>query len=143
MILYLDTSALVKVYVEEPGREAVMREVERAAAVATSRVSYAEARAAFARKRREGGFDRKALTALADRLDSEWLAYTVVDVSEAVVRRAGELADKHALRGYDSVQLSSALALKFEGADVAFGCFDRSLHRAARRERFKVPVFRT
>jgi len=38
VILYLDTSALVKLYVEEPGSRAVVAAVEEAAGVATVRV---------------------------------------------------------------------------------------------------------
>ena len=48
--LYLDTSALVKLYVEEEGRETVFEAVEGADRVATSTVAYAESRAAFDRK---------------------------------------------------------------------------------------------
>lgn len=53
MIVYLDTSALVKLYVDEPGTQEVARWIQRATAVSTSRVSYVEARAAFARRYRE------------------------------------------------------------------------------------------
>jgi predicted nucleic acid-binding protein len=45
MILYLDTSALVKLYVKEPGSKAVRVLLERAHVVSTSRVAYVEMRA--------------------------------------------------------------------------------------------------
>jgi predicted nucleic acid-binding protein len=143
VILYLDTSALVKLYVEEPGRRAVVAEVERAGTVATARVTYAEARAAFARKRREGGLDRQGLRRVVEHLDAEWAAFTVVDVSEPVIRGAGALAERHALRGYDAIQLAAALALTRHGGDVAFACFDRHLRRAARREKLQAPALST
>ena len=54
MILYLDTSALVKLYVEEDGSEEVSTAVRDASRVATSAVAYPEARATFARLEREG-----------------------------------------------------------------------------------------
>ena len=54
MILYLDTSALVKLYVEEPNSEEVRSAVDGAVAVAVSEVSYTEARSALARREREG-----------------------------------------------------------------------------------------
>jgi len=54
MILYLDTSALVKVYVEEEGSPLVQGLIAGASLVATSRIAYAEARAALARASREG-----------------------------------------------------------------------------------------
>jgi uncharacterized protein with PIN domain len=54
MILYLDTSALVKLYVEEPGSRAVRALLERAQVVSTSRVAYVEMWAGLARKLRQG-----------------------------------------------------------------------------------------
>lgn len=140
MILYLDTSALVKLYVDEPGRPAVVGQVDAAVAVATVRVTYAEARAAFARKRREGGLDTKGLRQVVERFDGEWAAYTVVDVSEPLVRRAGILAERHGLRGYDAIQLAAAIELQREGGNVSLACFDDRLRRAARRERLRAPA---
>lgn len=45
MILYLDTSALVKLYVRERGSVSVRALVEQADVVASSVIAYAEARA--------------------------------------------------------------------------------------------------
>jgi predicted nucleic acid-binding protein len=135
VILYLDASALVKLYVEESGSEAVATRLERAEAVVTVRVTYAEARAAFARHRREGGLTVPALRRVVRQLDGEWGTYNVVDVSDPIVRRAGALAERHALRGYDAVQLAAALDLRDAGADLEFACFDDRLARAASRER--------
>jgi len=57
LIVYLDTSALVKLYAEEEeGGELVRRAVAEAERIATSTVAYAEARAGLARKLREGVF---------------------------------------------------------------------------------------
>jgi len=53
MMLYLDTSALVKLYVDEPMSRDLAIAVDEAEAIATSLLAYAEARAAFARARRE------------------------------------------------------------------------------------------
>ena len=54
MMLYLDTSALVQLYVDEKKSKTVKQAVHQADAVATSLLAYTEARAAFARSRREG-----------------------------------------------------------------------------------------
>lgn len=140
MILYLDTSALVKLYVEEPGRGVVMRELDAAGAVATVRIAYVEARAAFARKRREGGLDGKALRRVAERLDEDWAAFSVVDVGEPLVRRAGNLAERYDLRGYDAVHLAAAMELARGGGDVSFACFDERLRAAARRVKLRAPA---
>ena len=52
MTLYLDTSSLVKLYVEEGAAQEVRALVGKAAVVATSSVANAEARAALARQAR-------------------------------------------------------------------------------------------
>ena len=62
MKLYLDTSALVKLYVEEEGSATVREAIARAETVATTVIVYVEACAAFARRRREDDY-REATTA--------------------------------------------------------------------------------
>jgi uncharacterized protein len=59
MIVYLDTSSLVKVYVDEAGSRGIVELIDKAMAAATSMVAYAESRAAFARRMREGAFTKK------------------------------------------------------------------------------------
>ena len=132
MILYLDTSSLVKLYVEEEGSEAVRSQVSRAAFVATSMIAYVEARAAFARKRREGGLSEAEYARVLDEFGREWGTYLAVEVSEAIVTVAGDLAEGHDLRGFDAMHLASALALRDKmQSPVVFSCADRRLTEAA------------
>jgi predicted nucleic acid-binding protein len=138
VIVYLDTSALVKPYVEEAESTAVVTCVERATSVTTARVSYAEARAAFARSRREGGLTLAGLRAVVRNLDVEWGAYDVVEIHEPLVRRAAQLAERHALRGSDAIHLAAALEVRSASADVEFASFDSRLNHAAARERLRL-----
>jgi predicted nucleic acid-binding protein len=138
VILYVDTSALVKLYVEEVGTLEVISRVERAEAVATALVTYAEARAALARHQRQGGISGAELRRVVRELNREWTTYNVVHLSDALVHSAGSLAERHALRGYDAVQLATALELRAVGGVVEFCAFDDRLNRAARRERLIV-----
>lgn len=133
MILYLDTSALVKRYVEEPGSDLVDRLVGEATVVATSRVAYPEARAAFARRAREGAMTRAQLKRVVASLDSELDAWVWVELDAAIAKEAGRLAETRALRGFDAIHLGSALALRagFDGRSVTFLAFDERLGRAA------------
>lgn len=139
MILYLDASALVKLYVEEAGTPVVVGRIQHAEAVATALVTYAEARAALARHRREGALSTAELRRTVRELDREWGTYNVIDLTDLLVRSAGALAERHALRGYDAVQLAAALDLRASGATVEFCAFDTRLNHAARRERLVVP----
>jgi predicted nucleic acid-binding protein len=139
VIAYLDTSSLVKLYVEEDGSDEVRQLVGDAGAVATSAVAYAEARAAFARLKRERHLTPAEHRRVRAALDSDWPQYVVVHVSDALCLRAGELAERRALRGFDAVHLASYLALAETAAsDVTFSSFDRPLTRAATNERRQI-----
>jgi predicted nucleic acid-binding protein len=138
LIAYLDTSSLVKLYVEEQGRTAVVALVERADSIATSRITYAETRAALARLRRDRWLSAAALKDCVTQLDERWPGYRLVEVTEELVRRAGNLAERYALRGYDAVQLAAATELRIAGADLVFSSFDARLNTAVRRERIRV-----
>ena len=138
MIAYLDTSALVKLYVEEEGSALVHEAVKGAEESLTSVVAYPEARAALARARRERVLTPADYRATVDALDADWGALGVVQAEEGLARRAGLLAEKHALRGFDAIHLASGLA-SIGGADGAvFICFDGRLAQGARREGLKV-----
>ncbi len=133
MTLYLDTSSLVKLYVAEAGSDAVRRLVDKADIVATATIAYPEARAALARRRREGDLPPRAVAAAKRALDDDWAKYLTVDVTPGLCREAGALAERHALRGYDSVHLAAFLAVaRAAGKNaVEFSCFDDRLTRAA------------
>lgn len=133
MVVYFDTSALVKLYtVEEEGRELVREAVQEAERVATSTIAYAEARAALARKKREGLFTEEQHRHAVSDLDEDWPNYARLNISNVLAYRAGELAERYALRGYDSVHLASALRFAERFEDLRFLAFDGRLTDAAR-----------
>jgi predicted nucleic acid-binding protein len=135
MILYLETSDLVKLYVREDGSDAVRQAVSEASSVASSSVAYVEARAAFARKFRERGLTAKTYAVVKDDLDRDWERIFVLNLTAAVVRVAGDLAEKHGLRGYDAIHLASALELKNAvPSPIRFSSSDTKLADAARSE---------
>jgi predicted nucleic acid-binding protein len=132
--LYLDTSSLVKLYIAEPGSDAVRRLVDEAVVVATSGIAYPETRAALARRRRERALTPAAFTLATRAFEDDWSRYLAVDVSVSICREAGELAERYRLRGYDSVHLASYLevARRAGAAETRFSSFDERLNRAAR-----------
>lgn len=134
MTLYLDTSALVKLYVAEAGSPTVRAWVQGAGLMVTVVASYAEARATFARLRRAGELSLADLRRITGELDSAWRGFALVDLDEPLAFRAGRLAEEHALRGYDAVQLAAAVAARPDGGEYLFASFDARLNAAATRE---------
>jgi predicted nucleic acid-binding protein len=135
MILYLDTSALVKLYVEEPLSQELTTAVAEAEAVATSLIAYAESRAAFARARREARLSAQIYRRIVEAFTEDWPRYIAVEVTDQLVKDAGDLAGSRALRGYDALHLASALSLCQQvTAPVTFLAFDRALSLAAKQE---------
>jgi len=135
MIVYLDTSSLVKLYIEEDESSKVDVLVKSSEVTATSLVAYAEARAAFARRFREKAFPSDEYNRMKEFFDKDWSRYLILNVTEDMIRQAGNLAEKHALRGFDSIHLASALTLRQELlSPIVFSCFDDKLQKASERE---------
>lgn len=132
MSLYLDTSALIKLYVEEPDSDTLWRAVGEQT-LSTCRITWAEAHAGLARREREAPSPSAAWSLARERLAADWSAYLLIDVTQALVMKAGEYASVFALRGYDAVQLASGAALgSVVDEPSKFVSFDRRLNRAAR-----------
>lgn len=132
MILYVDTSAFIKLYVNEPGAETVRRTVARAAAC-SHWITYPEMRAALARLARLGRQTGEAHKQHKREFERDWKAIHAILPDEHMLRRAGELAERFDLRGYDSVHLAAAESLRVGAGDdfLRFASFDRALNDAA------------
>jgi len=116
--------------VREEGSETVRELVHAATVVATAKVAYAGAYAALARGCREGlletGGYRLAVAALQD----DWARYLVLEVADFLGWLAGELTEKHRLRGFDAVR-PVTLQARIKGR-VAAACRDARLWDALR-----------
>ena len=134
MILYLDTSAWVKLYVREPGSKELRGHAAKAEAMAVSVVAYPEARAAFARLKAQGISTAAKHQQRLAQLNLDWGNLLHIELVQAVVRAAGDLAEVYGLRGFDSIHLASALWLKEKTTmPLHFAVFDQRLRVAAER----------
>lgn len=132
MILYLDTSSLVKLYLAEEGSAEVRAAVEYADVISTSVVAFAEARSAFARLAREGTLTPEELGSVRRAFLHDWESYFKIRVLKRVYQRAGELAEEHALRGFDALHLASFFEMRAQaaGEEVEFSASDARLNDA-------------
>ncbi|WP_216916480.1 MULTISPECIES: type II toxin-antitoxin system VapC family toxin [unclassified Synechococcus] len=139
MILFCDTSALIKLLISEPGSDRMHQASLEAEAIAVCRLTWAEAMAGLARRQREHPEDAAALEQARQQLILSWEHCTIVEVTQQLVETAGRFADGFALRGYDSVQLAAAHELdRSSDQPVTFACFDRRLRQAAALMRLDV-----
>ena len=113
-VYFLDSSALVKRYVEESGSAWILTLTEPRVRnkLIIARITWVEILSALARRQREGTIATadaaKALQSLRFDLDHQ---YQVVEVDRSLIESAGQLVGKHPLRAYDAVQLASILRI--------------------------------
>ena len=107
-VCYFDSSALVKVLLDEQGSDTARSLWTGADTLITSVVAYAEVRAALAMASRLGRLTDSDHTVAKTYWESMWQSVSIVDASRDVVERAGSLAERHRLRGFDAVHLASA-----------------------------------
>lgn len=132
MILYLDTSAFIKLYVAEPGADKVRAAVAAAQAIHTHVVAYAEMRSSLARLHRAGRGSTASHRQRLREFERDWQALAVIVPDERMIHRAGDLAERFGLRGYDSVHLAAAESLVIDRRfPVHFASFDAALNAAA------------
>ncbi|MEJ5945671.1 type II toxin-antitoxin system VapC family toxin [Pseudokineococcus basanitobsidens] len=129
-VVYLDSSALVKLLVEEEGSDVAAALWDGADAVVSSRLAGVEVRAALAAARRGGRLDERGWAAADDRWAGLAVGLGAVELSPALATRAGDLAVEHGLRGADAVHLASALAV--DAGDLVVAVWDDRLARGAR-----------
>jgi predicted nucleic acid-binding protein len=132
MILYLDSSAIVKKYVFEAGSVEIHAALEQAETAGTTSVSRVEVIAAFRKAVRMNVIDEKDAEAAVQSFNKGWRDLVRTRVTERLVKYAADLAWHYELRGYDSMQLASAAAWQQAiGHPVTLATFDLRLWRAA------------
>lgn len=135
-LAFWDSSALVKLLVEEAGTDVAVALWDDSAGVVASRLSVPEMSAALAAAERGGRVDR----ARARVARNEWLRYLdaldVVEISAEIADHAAGLAVAHPLSGADAVHLATALALR--DGELVLATWDRRLAAAAVAEGLSV-----
>jgi len=137
MILYLDTSALVKRYFEEQQSDELICKWKQAEEIVTSSVAYAETVASFYRKKRETNLKEQVIGKILNSFRDEWKSFIRVQVSAKLNEVVDQVIERYPLRGFDAIHLASAtLMRKALPEDFLFACFDQRLSMAAKDEGF-------
>lgn len=134
MNVYFETSALVKLFLQETGAEEARDLWDDADLVTVGLIAYPEAKSAFAAAYRGGRISAAELDWVKQRFDRRWTQTQVVDFDEPIARAAGDVAEQYSLRGYDAVHLATVMSLQDESlvvatwdADLAGACVEADL----------------
>jgi predicted nucleic acid-binding protein len=132
VIVYVDASALVKLYVAEAGSKEVEAFIGSAQVIGTGIISRAEVAAALGKSSRLELITREGAAKAHKVFSADWESLIRLPVTEALVARAGALAFEQVLRGYDALHLATALAWRETlGEEITLATFDRELWRGA------------
>jgi predicted nucleic acid-binding protein len=135
MILYLDTSALVKRYFEEKYSTEVVTAWKSALAISTSEIAYAEMVAAVYRKAAEARVKKSLIQKIMGAFQEDWSSFVIVEVDNRLNEMIHNVIANHKLRGFDAIHLASALAVGSAITDdFLFACYDEQLRQAAQAE---------
>lgn len=132
MIAYFDTSAVIPLLIAETGSERARHLWNTAERVVSARLVYPEGRAALAQAHRLGRLTTRHLRVAVEELGDRHSQLDLVEIDHELAWRAGELAERHGLRGYDSVHLAAAHTGRDSDLVVVAG--DGALLRAAQSD---------
>jgi predicted nucleic acid-binding protein len=140
VILYLGSSSLVKLYVQEPYSDLVREWVRQAEIVATCRVAYTETISALDTRFRVGDLSKHDYERIVKGFSKDWASFATVDFDEV---DAGKFVKKHGLRRFDAMHLSAAILIRRVRGDTVlrFSSLDERLCKAAVSEGLKVLKF--
>ena len=135
MIVYFDTSALLKAYVQEGGSKDVIALMDEGdnlfGSLVLTKVEMASAIQRAIRTTQSSPVS--ATNAWQDFLD-DWESFTRLRVTTGTIEKASDFAWKYGLRGYDSLHLASALLWQETlGIKITFAAFDRDLWLASQK----------
>ena len=137
-LYYLDTSALVKLYVAEAGTERMLElaDGDGANQFAVLSVAQAELWSAVGRRQREGALDDEEASDLLDRFSEDLESFFLrQNVNDSVIDLACALLERHPLRADDALQLAGCLTLRPAAPDTpVFTSADDDLLDAAEEE---------
>lgn len=136
MLIFLDSSALVKYYVTEQGSVWIRSLVNDSQnVILVSAIALAEVTAALARRQREGLFGKRFLRQSYQSFQEDLrVTFQNIPVDDAILTEAAELAIRHPLKGYDAVQIATAIAVQQRFVALTFISADKQMLRAAQAE---------
>jgi len=142
MIYYCDSSAIVKIYLEEAGSQFMKRLCRKVSSgdIIVNDIAGPEVLSALQRRFRSGDLSPEILSAARSDFKEDFDDFfSRISVLDLIIRSAMQLIEKYPLRGFDAVQLATAVSFQnllraSNGREVVFVGADNVLNDAARKE---------
>ena len=123
--VYFDCSALVKLILSEEEGAPLARELaDESSALYTSWLTYPETLSALSGARRDSRLSESGLQLALELFEIIWPEFQLIDFTEKIAERAGDLSIAHPLSGADAVQIASALSAT-DDVQLTFVTWDR------------------
>jgi uncharacterized protein len=136
MRIFADTSALLKLYLDEAGSDAVFSALAAASELAVSSIVVVEAHSALVRRCNAGEIAAEDYEPIREYLLEDLGNAWRVEVDDVLLTNAISAVERHNLRALDAIQLASALRCR----PALFLSADSRLAEAARREGLEVLI---
>lgn len=102
MTLYVDTSALLKRYVDEADSERFVEMLATDIVWLTCRLTWIETWRNLGRR-----LDRASARAAREAFSADWSHFTIVEIDDALCQDAGQVADTTGARSLDALHLAA------------------------------------
>ena len=134
MIAYLDSSALVKRYIQETGTDNVVALIDDAEAVGSVMLTQVEIASALGKAARLEWVEHSAANKAWKDFLLHWPSFTRISVTPLLAKRASQLSWEYGLRAYDAIHLAAVLNWQ-ETLDIPIilAVFDRALWLAGQK----------
>jgi len=139
MIVYFDSSSIVKWFFDEKGCDASRSIRDQADAAVTSIIAFPEVLSAFNRAKKDRRCSTSDFDTIRKQFSAIWPQLTWIWIDSHLVEIAGKLIFEHDLRGFDAVHFASALVMAEPSKPLKpfFSCFDDKLNQAAQKLGFE------
>lgn len=135
MIIYIDSSVLVKKYFNEKGSEIILKLWNENNHFAISQVGFSEILGTINKKQKVDRFSDKIKDKLIGNFLEDWDQMIKVNVDNSLKSELLHIHSKYLLRGFDAIHLVSAnIIFKELEEDSLFLCADDNLAMAAKKD---------
>lgn len=139
MVVYADTSALFKHYVEEPDSDIVRRILDQSRSLITSALTELEITSAFERAKRDRRINSPFYRTITQAFERDLREETIglIELSSIIMAEAKRIIKHHRLRPPDAIQVASLKQAAKNIPQTEFFCFDKAVSEAAKFEGLK------